>query len=87
MVLKLLILYIIGSTFVLCNVVERYKPRIEENCFKCSSEQTANCVRVQTDENDETTQCTEGCVVFIDGNYTNSSTFFKICKFCGIFSK
>lgn len=73
MILKILIISIIGSTFVLSNVVQRHKPRIEESCFKCSrSEVSNNCVYVQTNGNDETVPCTEGCVVFIDGSYPNS---------------
>lgn len=62
MILKILIWWVFGSSLVLCNII----PRINTVCFKCSSED-ADCVKVQSLEDDESESCVDKCVVFIDG--------------------
>lgn len=62
-----------GSSLVLCNVI----PRIDTVCYKCSSEDNADCVKVQSFETDETDSCTDECVVFIDGKKLKLIIYYK----------
>lgn len=64
MILKLFILWVFGSSLVLCNVI----PRIDTVCYKCTNENSEDCVKVQIWENYQRDSCEDDeCVVFIDG--------------------